>query len=216
MTAWAAALGACSPPSTTQEEGKPAPRAVAPEELEAASCRASSDAGAWARFAGAACDWELLDDGDGLQLTSLSITSPRAARGEVPPPCREATCVYHGVLDAVGPLVLAVVPAFDSEMPSDVLLGFVDGERLVFTSLWEGAGEPVRSDYTRVGPAHALAPFACGEALALLAVPRLDVVGAAVPDTLAAREGRIDPADPSTPAGPVERAGCRAVDLPVP
>lgn len=209
-------LVGCSPPSTTQEEGTPSPRAIAPDPDPELGCHTASVDGAWARFEGDACDWELVDDGDDLVLSSLAEATAVSARGLVPEPCRSATCVYHGVLTSAGPLVLAVVPSFDSEMPSDVLLGVVDGDRLAFTSLWEGAGEPVESDYTRVGPAHALAPFLCGQVLALLAIDRLDAAGAAVPDGLRAREGRIDPADPSIPAGAVERSECTAVDLPVP
>jgi hypothetical protein len=91
----------------------------------------------------------------------------------------------------------------------------------VFMSLWEGAGEPVDSDLTPVGPAHALAPFACGEQLALFAVERLDAVGLHPPESLRAREGRLDPAElvggaAVGPPDPVDRASCRPIDLPVP
>jgi hypothetical protein len=214
-------LVACSPPSTTQAEGKAAPRAVAPDP-DPAACRPSPGAGAWARFVGVECAWELRDEGEQLILSSLALDAPAPARGEVPEPCRTSTCVYHGVLTSAGPLLLAVVPSVQSEMPSDVLLGVTHGERLAFTSLWDGAGEPVDSDFTRVGPAHALAPFACGDGLALLAVERLDTVGQPPPASLRAREGRLDPAalvasaGQAMPAEPVDRAGCRAVDLPVP
>lgn len=234
---WGLALGlaACSPPSTTQEEGKAAPRAVAPDP-EPVACRPSPGGGAWARFPGAACDWELREEGEAfgaegddsggpprkvLVLTSLALDAPAPARGPVPEPCRTRTCVYQGTLTPVGPLIVATVPSPSSEMPSDVLLVVAHGERLASTSLWEGAGEPVESDFTHVGPAYALAPFVCGQALALLAVERLDVVGLPPPATLRAREGRLDLAalvstGQATPAGPVERAGCRQVDLPVP
>lgn len=217
-------LGACSPPSTTQEEGKPAPRAVAPDLEPKVACRPSSD-DAWARFPGAACDWELRVEGDGtsevLVLASLAPDAPAPARGPVPEPCRTRTCVYHGTLTAAGPVLLAVVPSPSSEMPSDVLLVAPHGEQLGSTSLWEGAGEPVESDYTVVGPAHALAPFVCGKGLALLAVERLDMVGLRPPGTLLEREGRLDAAalvgtGPVEPAGPVDRASCQPVDLPVP
>jgi hypothetical protein len=197
---------------------------VAPDP-EPAACRPSPGGGAWARFIGAECDWELRDEGERLILSSLAIDPPAPMRGEVPEPCRNSTCVYHGVWTSVGPLVLAVVPSPQSEMPSDVLLGVAHGDRLAFTSLWDGAGEPVEIDLTQVGPAHALAPFVCGDALALLAVERLDVVGLNPPDSLRAREGRLDPAElvaeptagaSSRPAAPVDREGCRQVDLPVP
>jgi hypothetical protein len=228
-------LVGCSPPSTTQAEGKPAPRAVAPDP-EPVACRPSPDGGAWARFPGITCDFELYEEvaaigaeGDEpkgppkkvLVLASLAPEAPAPVRGEVPEPCRTSTCVYHGTLTPVGPLLVAVVPSPSSEMPSDVLLLVTHGERLASTSLWEGAGEPVESDFTIVGPAHALAPFVCGQALALLAVERLDMVGLPPPATLRAREGRLDPAalvatGQATPAGAVDRASCEPVDLPVP
>jgi hypothetical protein len=224
---WRVGLGlwlvGCSPPSTTQAEGKVAPRAVAPDPEP--ECRPSPGGGAWARFTGAECDWELRDEGERLILSSLAIDAPAPMRGEVPEPCRTRTCVYHGVWTSVGPLLLAVVPSPQSEMPSDVLLGVAHGDRLAFTSLWDGAGEPVESDLTPVGPAHALAPFVCGDALALLAVERLDMVGLPPPASLRAREGRLDPAGlvagsaaggSPQPAAPVERESCRQVDLPVP
>ncbi|WP_266217793.1 hypothetical protein [Paraliomyxa miuraensis] len=224
---------ACSPPSTTSEEGTPAPRAVAPDpERGGVACQPGSDQGVWARFEGQACAWELADDGDGLVLSSLAPSGASPARGAMPEPCRSTTCVYDGVLTSAGPLILAVVPSYESEMPSDVWLGFVDGERLLFTSLWEDAGESVESDYTWVGPAHALAPFVCGDALALLTVARIDATGVVVPDALRAREGWLDSTDASSLAsdegarleaapsranpGTVERSGCVAVDLPVP
>lgn len=213
-------LVACSLPTTTQEEGKVAPRAVAPDP-EPVACRPSPGAGAWARFAGGECDWELRDEAEELVLASLALDAPPPARGEVPEPCRTSTCVYHGTLTPAGPLLVAVVPSPSSEMPSDVLLIVAHGERLAWTSLWEGAGSPVESDFTLVGPAHALAPFLCGSSLALLAVERLDPVGLPAPATLQAREGRLDVAafaasGQATPVSPVERGGCRPVDLPVP
>lgn len=208
-------LLACSPPSTTQAEGKPAPRAVAPDP-EPVACRPSPGGGAWARFSGPLCDWELREEGEALVLTSLALAAPPPARGEVPEPCRTSTCVYHGTLTAAGPVLLAVVPSAASEMPSDALLLVAHGEQLVATSLWEGAGPPVESDLTPVGPAHALAPFVCGSTLALLVVERLDPVGLPAPETLRAREGRLDPAALAGPAGAVERASCQQVELPVP
>jgi hypothetical protein len=213
-------LVACSPPSTTQAEGTPAPRAVAPDP-EPQVCRPSLGGGAWARFEGAECAWELRDEGERLSLSSLAIDAPEPVRGEVPEPCRMHTCVYHGAWAAAGPVLLAVVPSPHSEMPSDVLLGVAHGDRLVFTSLWEGAGEPVDSDLTPVGPAHALAPFACGHQLALFAVERLDAVGLSPPASLRAREGRLDPAKLSVgvaegPPDPIDRDSCRPLDLPVP
>ncbi len=214
-------MGACSPPSTTQAEGEVAPRAVAPDP-EPEVCNPSPGGGAWARFAGAECAWELREEGERLTLSSLSVDPSPPASGDVPPACLASTCVYYGVWTAAGPVLLAVVPSPHSEMPSDVLLGVSHGAQLAFTSLWDGAGEPAFTDLTPVGPAHALAPFWCDEGLALLAVERLDAVGSPVPQTLRAREGRLDPAelaaapDQVSATGPVDRAGCRALDLPVP
>lgn len=187
------------------------------------ACRPSPGGGAWVRFAGSECAWELRDEGERLIIESLAVEgSPLAGRGEVPDGCRTSTCVYHGVWTDAGPVLLAVVPSSHSEMPSDVLLGLTHGGQLAFTSLWDGAGEPVDSDLTPVGPAHALAPFWCEGALALLAVARFDIVGSPPPASLRAREGRLDPAafvaapHDVLAAGPVDPASCRALDLPVP
>lgn len=211
-------LGACSPPSTTSEEGKAAPRAVAPTPAPAA-CQEPEPGPprSWASFPGGDCGFELRDDGDALVLQALTRDAGTAPRGEAPKPCRERTCAYEGIASEVGPLVLAVVPSFDSEMPESVWLGLVAGDQLRFVDLWEGAGESVVTDNTRVGPAHALTPHVCGDRLALLAVERLEAArGLPPPDSLRAREGLLDPTDPLAPPSPVEPDSCRPVGLPVP
>jgi len=184
---------------------------------DAVGCEPRTTVGVWARVPGEPCDWELRDDGDALVLQDLSPGAAAPHRGEAPAGCREQTCVYHGAMSPVGPVVLAIVPSSESEMPSDVQLGVIDGPRLVFTSMWEGAGESVVTDLTRVGPAHALAPFVCGDALALLAVARVDAgEGTEPPASLRAREGRVDAASLEAPAESVDRDGCTPVELPVP
>ncbi len=210
---------ACSTQSTTPTEGKAGPPSVTPgsEAGEAAGCESATAVGVWARLAAQPCDWELRDDGDALVLQDLSPGAAAPYRGEAPAGCRAQTCVYHGVMSVVGPMVLAIVPSSESEMPTDVQLGLPHEGQLVFTSVWEGSGPSVVTDLTRVGPAHALAPFVCDGALALLAVPRLDAgEGALPPQSLRVREGRVDAAALDAPAGPVERDGCTPVELPVP
>jgi len=208
---------ACSPPSTTREEGKVAPRAVEPTP-QSATCNQSTDTGVWARFAGKPCTWELREEGEGgLALHDLGVEASAPAVAEVPEPCRQSSCVYEGVLTEAGPAVLVVVRSSQSGMPSTVQLGFVAGERLVFVDLWEGAGDPVETDFTRVGPAHALAPFVCGDKLALFAVERLDAGrGVEAPESLRAREGLLDPQAPEAPAVPVARELCELLPLPLP
>lgn len=211
-------LAACSPPSTTQEEGKAAPRAVAPTPV-AAACEdpAEDPSRSWASFDGQPCGFELRQDDEQLVLAQRVLDAPAAPRGDPPPPCLDHACVYEGLWTEVGPLVQAVVPATDSEMPASVWLGVVSDSRLVFVNLWEGAGEPVVTDHTRVGPAHALAPFVCGDRLALLTVERLEAGrGVAPPPALRAREGLLDASAPQAPTGAVQRADCRQVTLPVP
>lgn len=211
-------LAACSPPSTTQEEGKAAPRAVAPTPTPAACQEPSPDASqAWASFPGQPCGYELQDDGDALVLRSLTREASPAPRGEPPPPCRERSCLYEGTWSDAGPLVLAVAPSGESEMPASVWLGVATDAELVFVDLWDGGGDSVVTDYTRVGPSHALAPFVCGERLALLSVERPEAGrGEPPPESLRAREGLLDPQDPLAPPTPVARDECRAVTLPVP
>ncbi|MEM7154327.1 MAG: hypothetical protein AAF799_15885 [Myxococcota bacterium] len=211
-------LAACSPPSTTQEEGKAAPRAVEPTP-EPAACLESGASEIWTSFEGGRCGFELREDEEagGLLLDDLSAEVPGSPAGEAPEACRDRTCVYEGIATVAGPLVLAVAPSSDSGMPSGVFLGYVAEGRLVFVDLWEDAGDPVQTDYTRVGPAHALAPFVCEDKLAVLAVPRLEAArGLEPPQRLQAREGRLDAAGSSTALAPEARAGCEAVALPVP
>lgn len=211
-------LAACSPPSTTQEEGKAAPRAVEPTP-EPAPCLESGASEVWTSFDGGRCGFELRGDEEagGLLLDDLSADAPGSPAGEAPEACRDRTCVYEGASTKAGPVVLAVAPSTDSGMPSGVFLGYVAQGRLVFVDLWKDAGEPVHTDFTRVGPAHALAPFVCGEQLAVLAVPRLDAArGLEAPQRLQAREGLLDDTGSSTALAPADRAGCEAVALPVP
>lgn len=212
-------LLACSSPSSTAADGKVGTPSVAPgAESQAPGCQPATPRGVWARLPGEPCDWELRDDGEDLALHDLARPEASLAHGPAPAACRaQTTCVYHGAVTAAGPVVLAVVPSPHSGMPSDVQVGVVHRQQLSFVSLWEGAGVSVVTDYTQVGPAHALAPFVCGEQLALLSVPRLPAGdGQEPPQTLRVREGRVDPAAPETPQGEVDRDACARVELPVP
>lgn len=214
----ALAAVACSSPSPTPAEGKVAAPTVPPSPAdEDAGCQPMTAVGVWARVDDGACGWELRDDADGLALHGLGSQAPPVVRVPTPPGCAERTCVFHGAVTSAGPLLLAVVPSDESEMPSDVQLGVAHGEQMSFVSLWEGAGPSVVTDLTPVGPAHALAPFICGESLALLVVERLDAApGLRPPQRLLARQGRVEPSALDTVVGEVDRSGCTAVQLPVP
>lgn len=201
------ALGACG----TGGGGTPgSPAAAAPEQQEPAvpSCAEVERTDALAVFDGRTCPFVLRPAQETeVELVQFQPTPVRHG-GRVPAPCETAgRCVFQGVDTPIGPLVVAEVRSAESEVPEQVWLGHVDGERLQFTDLWDEAGPAVIDGGIALGPAHALAPYVCDGALALLAEPRLP--GALdAPPSLRARE-----AVPSDAAG---RADCArlVVDLP--
>lgn len=170
----------------------------------------------WTRFKGQRCDWELRDaeEAGRLALVDLDVEGAEPAIGEMPSACGERHCVYDGLHTEVGPIIMVTIVGADSEMPQSVQLGVVSAQTLVFVDLWEGAGTPVVTDLTAVGPAHCLAPFVCGDRLGVFAVPRLDVgQGLEPPPSLQARQGLLAEGGVVEAA---ERAGCVAIDVPLP
>lgn len=129
------------------------------------------------------CPWVLFETGDELAVRPLGRgEAAPARRAPVPvlPPADCRPCRYTGVLTPLGPLVLAVRPAADSELAAAAWIGAgmppsprVDAEPapLVFAPLW--FGQPGLGDSTQQGPPWALAPHLCGRALVLLPAPRL-------------------------------------------
>ncbi len=95
------------------------------------------------------------------------------ASGPVPEDCGAALerCALWGLVDELGPVLLAAVRGPESEVPVQVHVGWLDAGRLGFAPTWYGL--PSVADHTRVGPPWALAPFACDGALALLPAARL-------------------------------------------
>jgi hypothetical protein len=139
------------------------------------------------------------------------------ARGLAPEACGVELqwCELSGVTDKLGPVLLASVRGPESEMPTQVYLGWIDGERLVFAETWYGLPSVV--DHTRIGPPWVLGPYDCAGELTLLPSPRLPEAGhEAPPPMLLAFAGRweIDgqglarpPRQPATR----DRGSCRAL-----
>jgi hypothetical protein len=118
------------------------------------------------------------------------------ASGPVPAECGPALerCELWGVDHALGPIVLAAVRGHESEVPVQVHVGWVEGERLGFAPSWFGLVSV--ADHTRVGPAWALAPYACGDQLRLLPAGRLPEAAVEDPsEALRAAAGRWAIAD---------------------
>lgn len=227
----AAAL-ACVP----SQSGEQREQAAGPSEVVAASAEpecASPGEGVLALLEGDSeahpCGLALVLEGDELQLRAITRADPSEppseppsgatvlGRGSAPAACGEGLggCELWGLLDALGPLVFAAVRGPESEVPTQVYLGFVEGERLAFVETWYGL--PSVGDHTRLGPPWALAPFDCGGELSLLPAPRLIEAGdEPVGETLRALAGhwRVGedgeaqaPAEPS----PVDPSSCRAL-----
>jgi hypothetical protein len=139
------------------------------------------------------------------------------ARGQAPEACGAELewCELWGIADALGPVMLASVRGSESEMPIQVYVGWVDGERLLFVETWYGLPSVV--DHTRVGPPWALAPFDCANDLLLLPAPRLPEAGHEAPLALLrelAGKWRVDDAGIAQPpkrAATVDPASCRAL-----
>ena len=161
------------------------------------SCRASGEA-TLALLAGAdptACELALELRGAGqLALIDLNTLSEGAivATGTAPAACADALelCRITAKVDKkLGPLILLSVRGPESEMPTQVYLGWVADAQLTFTETWYGLPSVV--DHTRVGPPWALAPFECEGALELWPMARLpEAAGEAPGETLAALAGR--------------------------
>jgi hypothetical protein len=139
------------------------------------------------------------------------------ARGLAPEACGDQLehCELSGVTDTLGPLVLARVSGPESEMPIQVYIGWVEGERLLFVETWYGLPSVV--DHTRVGPPWALAAFECAGERMLLPARRLPEADHELPPaTLRALAGRwrIDadgiPQPPEQPAT-IDSSTCRAL-----
>lgn len=144
------------------------------------------------------------------------------ASGPAPEACGATFewCELTGVTDKLGPVMIASVRGPESEMPIQVYVGWVVGQRLLFVESWYGLPSVV--DHTRIGPPWALAPFDCAGELLLLPAPRLPEAGHEAPTALLrslAGRWRVDEAGvPQAPeqAATVELASCRALvrDLP--
>jgi hypothetical protein len=139
------------------------------------------------------------------------------ARGPAPSACGAELqwCELSGSTDTLGPIMIASVRGPESEMPNQVYVGWVDGERLVFVETWYGLPSVV--DHTRVGPPWALAPFDCAGELLLLPAPRLPEAGHEPPLALLrdlAGRWSVDEAGIALPPGQaasVDPASCRAL-----
>jgi hypothetical protein len=144
-------------------------------------------------------------DGEGVLL----------GRGPAPEACGPALerCEVWGVSDVLGPLVVASVRGPESDMPIQVYVGWIEGERLVFAETWYGLSAVV--DHTRVGPPWVLAPFDCEGELMLLPAARLPEAEVESPEgLLRALAGRwvVDEAGVALPPGPgatADPASCR-------
>lgn len=139
------------------------------------------------------------------------------ARGQGPEACGAdfERCELWGTVDALGPIMIATVRGSESEMPIQVFVAWVEGERLLFVETWYGLPSVV--DHTRIGPPWALAAFDCSGELLLLPAPRLPEAGHEPPSaTLRELAGRWRadaagvPQPPEQPAT-VDPASCRAL-----
>lgn len=132
--------------------------------VEPPACQLSSDAavGLLPPGGGSRCGLALELSGEELSLVRLA-DAQLAGRGPAPQACGEglALCEVEGRIDErLGPLVLLKLRGHESEMPTQVYLGWLAGERLVFVDTWYGL--PSVIDHTRVGPSWVLAPHDCG------------------------------------------------------
>jgi hypothetical protein len=128
--------------------------------------------------------------GDGLVQVAAGV-GETLATGRIPEPCGDALerCELWGVHDALGPVLFLTVRGFESEVPEQVYVGWVDEQRLGFAPCWYGL--PSVADHTRIGPPWALAPFACDGQLRLLPAARLpEAEGEDPSDAVRAAAGR--------------------------
>jgi hypothetical protein len=152
--------------------------------------------------------------GEGL-VSVASGAGEVLASGPIPDPCGDALerCELWGVHDELGPVLLVAVRGHESEVPIQVYVGWVDEQRLAFAPSWYGLSSI--ADHTRVGPAWALAPFACDGALTLLPAARLPEASVEGPtEAVRAAAGRwmITQDGSASPSERVESdTGCRPV-----
>lgn len=205
---------------------------VAPDDtkIEAARgprCEASSEraiALLHPRSAADGCDLVIerdVEDDQQLLVRALAVEGEAElsplARGPAPEACGPALerCELWGVSDTLGPIVLASVRGHESEMPIQVYLGWIVGERLVFAPTWYGL--PSVMDHTRIGPPWVLAPFDCAGELMLLPAGRLPEAEVEAPDAgLVALAGRwiVDELGVASPPAAVvatDASSCRAL-----
>jgi hypothetical protein len=139
------------------------------------------------------------------------------ARGPAPEACgaQLERCEVSGVDDTLGPIVLARVSGHESEVPIQVYLGWVEGERLLFVETWYGLQSVM--DHTRVGPPWALAAFDCAGERLLLPARRLPEADHEDPPAILralAGRWRVDSdgvAQPPEQASTVDASSCRAL-----
>ena len=161
-----AAVAACTPTPAEVTTAEPGP---IPEPGH--SC-APTPAEALAYLTDATCPWVLVP-GDAAEMTLRRTDAPPSlALAVVPPEDCAGRCRFRGVVSSLGPLLLAVRADPNSELADAAFLGAALGGRtLRFAPLW--FGRPVLGDSTLQGPAHALVPWVCGDALVLMPGPRL-------------------------------------------
>lgn len=208
-------LDGCAQPSSANGDKEPVEPVA--EAARGASCRPAGDVDPLLTFPGSRCEWLLLRDASGLRLRSLEDDTDVDAAGVMPEACLEDRCRFEGVHTELGPLVWALERSVGSEMPAGVHLGVSEGKDLRFVDLWAGAGEPMVSDATDVGPVFALAPFSCNGRLALFVEPRFEVSGEVeAPRELRAREGMVVFEGDDPRSHPAQRGQCVALELGLP
>lgn len=192
-----AAPGATDVPTTTVETG---PR-----------CPAVAQDGALLVLRGDRCPVVVRGSENGAEL-ELVRADPDGSRHRWtmtawPSPCADDRCRLDGVVVDGTPVLLAVKPGAESEVPRGVWAALPAGPTLWWVDLWAGAGEPAQGDHTDLGPSHALAVWRCGDRIVLHPEARLAVGRSESPaPTLLARsgelgaDGSIIPPDPQTPA----------------
>ena len=215
--------------STTTTHAAAEPRCASAPAQAVAILEASPElGGARARRCGVAltlADGELAVSaipqvGDGVAALASGGGSA-IAEGPVPPECGPALerCELWGLDDGLGPIVIVAARGPESEVPVQVHVGWVEGDRLGFAPTWYGL--PSVADHTRVGPAWALAPFDCDGALRLLPVARLPEAEAeveGVDEAVIAAAGRwtIGEGEASLAEAGGEPRRCRRIPVAVP
>lgn len=173
-------------------------------------------AGALAVLAARACPSVLVEEAGGLVLRGLG---PGAAALAVAPPETCRPCHFAGAITAAGPVLLAIRPSAGSELADAAWIGASGGGELVFAPLWHG--QPDFGDRTVQGPAWALAPYVCGDALVLRPAPRLPGARAEEPPPALVRAAGVytvhggELARRDTPV-PTDMSECEPVPLELP